>query len=211
MNRPQSTLYITLVEDDTLILSSLSQIIGNSPGFKVTGCFETADDAMENLAEPFPDVLLLDIDLPGTTGIEAIPRFKKLMPHTNIVMLTVNESSDQVFQSLKNGAVGYLLKGNSPTRLLNSIREVSEGGSPMSPSIARKVIGSFQKQNEYNLSDREIEVLQKLCHGSNNSKIAEDLFVSVNTVKAHIKKIYEKMHVHTRAEVVSTAIRKKII
>jgi len=211
MEKNQPHIYVSIIEDDTLILTSLTQLIDNAAGFKVVSSFKTADEALKAFPKPLPDVLLLDIDLPGTSGVEALPQLNKLLPKTNILMLTVNESSDLVFQSLQNGAVGYLLKGNAPSKLLESIREVFNGGSPMSPSIARKVIGSFQNQDPYKLSEREKQVLQKLCNGSNNSKIAEELFVSVNTVKAHIKNIYEKMHVHTRAEVVSKAIKNKMV
>ncbi|NCO63477.1 MAG: response regulator transcription factor [Flavobacteriales bacterium] len=211
MEKNQPHIYVSIIEDDALILTSLTQLIDNASGFKVVSSFKTADEALKTFPKPLPDVLLLDIDLPGTSGVEALPQLNKLLPKTNILMLTVNESSDLVFKSLQNGAVGYLLKGNAPSKLLESIREVFNGGSPMSPSIARKVIGSFQNQDPYQLSDREKQVLQKLCNGSNNSKIAEELFVSVNTVKAHIKNIYEKMHVHTRAEVVSKAIKNKIV
>jgi len=211
MEKNQPHIYVSIIEDDALILTSLTQLIDNASGFKVVSSFKTADEALKTFPKPLPDVLLLYIDLPGTSGVEALPQLNKLLPKTNILMLTVNESSDLVFKSLQNGAVGYLLKGNAPSKLLESIREVFNGGSPMSPSIARKVIGSFQNQDPYQLSDREKQVLQKLCNGSNNSKIAEELFVSVNTVKAHIKNIYEKMHVHTRAEVVSKAIKNKIV
>tara|TARA_R110002072_G_scaffold182067_5_gene338243 strand:+ start:1089 stop:1724 length:636 start_codon:yes stop_codon:yes gene_type:complete len=211
MEKAHSHIYVSIIEDDSLILTSLTQLVDNAPGFKVVSSFQTADDALNGFPKPLPDVLLLDIDLPGTSGLEALPKLNKLLPKTNVLMLTVNDSSDLVFQSLQNGAVGYLLKGNTPSKLLESIKEVFEGGSPMSPSIARKVIGSFQNKDPYKLSDREKQVLQKLCNGSNNSKIAEELFVSVNTVKAHIKNIYEKMHVHSRAEVVAQAIKNKIV
>lgn len=211
MEKAHPHIYVSIIEDDPLILTSLTQLLDHTPGFKVVSSFQTADEALKGFPNPKPDVLLLDIDLPGTTGVEALPQLNKLLPKTNILMLTVNENSDLVFQSLQNGAVGYLLKGNAPSKLPESIREVFNGGSPMSPSIARKVIGSFQNQDPYQLSDREKQVLQKLCNGSNNSKIAEELFVSVNTVKAHIKNIYEKMHVHSRAEVVSKAIKNKMV
>ncbi len=211
MEKAHPHIYVSIIEDDPLILTSLTQLIDSSSGFKVVSSFQTADDALKGFPKPIPDVLLLDIDLPGTSGVDALPKINKLLPKTSILMLTVNESSDLVFQSLQSGAVGYLLKGNTPSKLLENIREVYEGGSPMSPSIARKVIGSFQNQDPYKLSEREKQVLQKLCNGSNNSKIAEELFVSVNTVKAHIKNIYEKMHVHSRAEVVAEALKNKMV
>ncbi|KAA3618225.1 MAG: DNA-binding response regulator [Flavobacterium sp.] len=202
---------VSIVEDDGLIRSSLTQIINNSEGFKVTGAYTSAENAIDGLSENLPDVLLLDIDLPGISGIEALPQLTKLAPDLNIVMLTVHEDSTSVFNSLQSGAVGYLVKSNDPQLILSGIREVYEGGAPMSPSIARKIIDSFRPRSSTPLSEREIEVLEKLCGGANNKKIAEDLFVSTNTVKAHIKNIYKKLHVHNRAEAVSTAIRKKLI
>lgn len=211
MAKQDSHIYVSIIEDDLLILTSITQLINNASGFEVVSSFQSADDAIKDFPKPYPDVLLLDINLPGTSGVDALFKLKKLLPHTSILMLTINENSDLVFKSLQNGAVGFLLKSNSPSKLLEHIQDVYEGGSPMSPSIARKVIGSFQNKDNYNLSEREIQVLQKLCKGSNNSKIAEELFVSVNTIKAHIKNIYEKMHVHSRAEVVAKAMKKKIV
>lgn len=211
MEKAKPHIYVSIIEDDPLILMSLTQLIDGAPGFKVVSNFQDADMALKAFPDPLPDVLLLDIDLPGISGVEALPELNKILPQTSIMMLTVNESSDLVFQSLQNGAVGYLLKGNTPSKLLESIREVYQGGSPMSPSIARKVTGSFQNKDPYKLSDREKQVLQKLCSGSNNRTVANELFISVNTVKAHIKNIYEKMHVHSRAEMVARALKNKIV
>lgn len=204
-------IHVYIVEDDALIRSSLQQIINNSDGFTVSGSFTTAEEAIDALAVDEPDVLLLDIDLPGISGIEAIPILTKLRPELNIVMLTVHEESHTVFTSLEKGAVGYLIKSNNPGLILDGIREVYSGGAPMSPSIARQIINSFKPQTGNHLSERETEVLQKLCSGANNKKIAEDLFVSANTIKAHIKSIYRKLHVHSRAEAVSKAIKKRLI
>ena len=199
---------ICIVEDDALILKSLQQVLRNAEGFSVTGTFFSAEAALENLKDHHPDVLLLDIDLPGISGIDAISKLKKLQPELNIVMLTVHEESQLVFSALHNGAVGYLVKGSNSKYLLQGIREVFEGGAPMSPSIARQVIASFKPQTETILSNREMEVLQKLSNGTNNKQIAEDLFVSTNTIKAHIKNIYKKLHVNSRAEAVSKAMKK---
>ncbi|HIB48550.1 MAG TPA: response regulator transcription factor [Flavobacteriaceae bacterium] len=199
---------ICIVEDDALILKSLQQVLNNAEGFQVTGTFFSAEAALEILKDHCPDVLLLDIDLPGISGIEAISKLKHLQPELNIVMLTVHEESELVFSALRNGAVGYLVKGSSSKFLLQGIQDVYEGGAPMSPSIARQVIASFTPQTEHVLSDRELEVLEKLSSGTNNRQIAEDLFVSTNTVKAHIKNIYKKLHVNSRAEAVSKAIKK---
>lgn len=202
---------ICIVEDDALILRSLKQVLNNDESYLVTCTFGSAEAALEDLKEQQPDVLLLDIDLPGISGIEAISKLKKLQPELNIVMLTVHEETNLVFSALRNGAVGYLVKGSNSKYLLQGIREVFEGGSPMSPSIARQVIKSFTPNLTTNLSERELEVLLKLSNGTNNKQIAEDLFVSTNTIKAHIKNIYKKLHVNSRAEAVSKAMKKRWI
>ncbi|MEZ4858700.1 MAG: response regulator transcription factor [Flavobacteriaceae bacterium] len=207
----QTQIHVFIVEDDNLIRSSLHQLIDASQGFKVAGSFITAEEALIAMDEITPDVLLLDIDLPGISGINAIPLFVKKQPELNIVMLTVHEESYSVFTSLEKGAVGYLLKTNNPSLILEGISEVYNGGAPMSPSIARQIISSFKPDVNNQLSEREMEVLQKLCSGANNKKIAEDLFVSTNTIKAHIKNIYKKLHVNSRAEAVSKAIKKRLL
>ncbi|MCB0456517.1 MAG: response regulator transcription factor [Flavobacteriaceae bacterium] len=207
----QTQIHVFIVEDDNLIRSSLHQLIDASKGFKVAGSFITAEEALGALDNITPDVLLLDIDLPGISGINAIPLFAQKQPDLNIVMLTVHEESQSIFSSLEKGAVGYLLKSNNPNLILEGIIEVYNGGAPMSPSIARQIITYFKPTSKNELSDREMEVLQKLCSGANNKKIAEDLFVSPNTIKAHIKNIYKKLHVTTRAEAVSKALKKRIL
>lgn len=203
--------YVALIEDDKLILNMLVQLIDASENMKVSWAHSTAELALNETLDIDPDVILVDIDLPGISGIEALPKLKIKFSQSNMVMLTVNENSDMVLESLKLGAVGYLLKEKAAQHLEKSIEEVCSGGAPMSPSIARNLISSFQQTNEQLLTERELEVLQKLCNGSNNQNIAEELFISVNTVKAHIKNVYEKLHVHNRAEVVSAAIKKKLI
>ncbi|MEM0518668.1 response regulator transcription factor [Aequorivita flava] len=204
----QPTIKICIIEDDALILKSLQQVLNNADGFKVIGTYFSAEAALENFSENYPDVLLLDIDLPGISGIEAIAKLKKIQPDLNIVMLTIHEESEHVFSALRQGAVGYLVKGNHSKLLLDGIREVFEGGAPMSPSIAREVITSFKPSYETILSERELEVLEKLSNGTNNSQIADELFVSVNTIKAHVKNIYKKLHVNSRAEAVKKGFRK---
>jgi len=202
---------VAIVEDDTLILSSLQQIIHNSDGFQVVNCYTHAEEAIEAVKSTALDVLLLDVDLPGISGVKALPELIKNQPSLNIIMLTIHEESELVFASLEKGAVGYLLKSNNPNLILQGIREVFEGGSPMSPPIARKIIASFQPNKDNQLTPRELEILQELSNGANNKRIAETLFISTNTVKAHIKNIYKKMQVHSRAEAVSIAIKKRMI
>ncbi len=209
--KTNSVIKVSIVEDDTLILSSLRQIIHSSEGFTVASCYTNAEEAIVEIENIKPDVLLLDIDLPGISGVNALPKLKKNLPNLNIVMLTIHEESELVFSSLEKGAVGYLLKSSNPNLILQGIREVYHGGSPMSPSIARKIITSFQPEKDNLLTKRELEILQELSNGANNKKIAEDLFISTNTVKAHIKNIYKKLYVHSRAEAVSKAIKKRMI
>lgn len=202
---------IYIIEDDTTILESFKSIIETETGFKYSGGANTAEEGIEELNHIIPDVLLLDITLPKMSGLEAIPLIKKLQPDLNILMLTVHEDTDTVFSALRNGAVGYLLKGYSIQSIFSGIKEVINGGAPISPSIARSIINTFRVENIPVLSAREMQVLERLGNGSNNSQIAKELFVSTNTIKAHVKSIYKKMHVHTRVEAVKTALKKGLI
>ncbi|MEM6724018.1 MAG: response regulator transcription factor [Bacteroidota bacterium] len=209
MTSPSTIIQVGIVEDDRLILQTLKQLLNLQPDLHVVQTHDSVEGLLEqdfNL-----DVLLLDIDLPGMSGIEAIPHFLEKQPKLNILMLTVHEETQLVFEALKTGAVGYLLKSSKSERIAQNVREVFEGGAPMSPTIARKVIGSFRPVQETILTERETEVLQRLAKGANNKQIAEDLFVSRNTVKAHVKNIYHKLQVHSRAEAVSKALKKRII
>lgn len=207
----QNSIKVGLVEDDQEIRQLLSFLINSSPGFSCVHAYENCEKALPAFEADPPDLILMDIDLPGMTGIEGVRILKEKMPKVNIVMLTVHEDDDAVFDSLCAGAVGYLVKGLPPVKLLDAIKDTHEGGAPMSPAIARKVIGTFRPGIASPLSDREAEVLQMLCDGENYKTIADRLFVSSNTVKAHIKNIYTKLNVNTRAEVVSKAIRQRLI
>ncbi len=207
----QNSIKVGLVEDDQEIRQLMSFLINSSPGFSCVHAYESCEKALPAFEADPPDLILMDIDLPGMSGIEGVRILKEKMPKTNIVMLTVHEDDDAVFDSLCAGAVGYLVKGLPPVKLLEAIKDTHEGGAPMSPAIARKVIGTFKPGITSPLSDRELEVLQMLCDGENYKTIADRLFVSSNTVKAHIKNIYTKLNVNTRAEVVSKAIRQRLI
>jgi DNA-binding NarL/FixJ family response regulator len=153
----------------------------------------------------------MDIDLPGMSGISCVRRLKEKMPDLDIIMLTIKEDDESVFESLCAGASGYLIKETPPVELLAAIKEAREGGAPMSAHIARKIVKSFHKTRNSPLSSRETEVLRMLCKGDNYKAIAEALFVSNNTIKAHIKNIYKKLHVHSRAEAVSKALKDRLI
>lgn len=202
---------IFIIEDDPIILESLKSIIETEPEFKYCGGCNSAEEGIATLENIHPDVLLLDISLPGMNGLSAIPIINDLQPDLNILILTVHEDTDTVFSALRNGAVGYLLKGYSMQSVFNGIKEVINGGAPISPSIARSIIDTFRVENIPVLSTREMQVLQKLGNGSNNSQIAKELYVSTNTIKAHVKSIYKKLHVHTRVGAVKTALRKGLI
>ncbi|MEM6344212.1 MAG: response regulator transcription factor [Bacteroidota bacterium] len=208
----QRPIYIAIVEDDPEIRQLLTLILNGSPGFSCSHSYPDAESALAGLTHEPPDVVLMDIQLPGMSGIECTQQLRELHPKLDIIMLTVQEENDDIFDSLCAGATGYLVKETPPTKLLAAIEEAKAGGSPMSPRIARRVIGSFhQSPVKSPLSARETEVLGLLCEGRNYRQIADQLFVSTNTVKAHIKHIYEKLHVHNRAEAVRKAMQDKLV
>jgi DNA-binding NarL/FixJ family response regulator len=156
-------------------------------------------------------VILLDIELPGTNGIQAIPKLKKILPHAYILILTVYESEKTIFEALASGASGYLTKNTPASKIVESIREVKEGGGPMSVNIARMVIRSFQKNQESPLSKRETQILEQVAEGKSRSQIAKDLFIDLETVRSHIKNIYLKLDVNSRADAIKTAKENKLI
>lgn len=202
---------VAIVEDDSEIRKLLSLIIDSSPGFECKQAYPNCEEALRNIPLDPPNVVLMDIDLPKLSGIHGVRNLKEKLPQTDFLMLTIKEDDNSIFESLNSGATGYLLKDIPPADLLNSIREVVSGGSPMSPDIARKILSSFHKVSESPLSDRETEVLQKLCNGDNYKTIADAIFISGNTVRAHIKNIYKKLHVNSRAEAVSKAIKDRLL
>ncbi len=202
---------VMIVEDDHEIRQTLALIIKGTAGFHCQHTFDNAEDAVAALPNILVDVLLLDIELPGMSGITALPKIKAIKPELDCLMLTIRQDDESIFNAISAGATGYLLKDTAPTEILKSIREVQVGGAPMSMQIARRVVGSFQKLSASPLSDRETEILRLLSEGLNYRLIAEQIFLSPHTVKTHIKNIYSKLHVHTRAEAVKKAIRDKLI
>ncbi|MCB0835270.1 MAG: response regulator transcription factor [Bacteroidetes bacterium] len=206
-----SLIHTALVEDDHEIRQLLKLIIDGSPGFTCNLAFEDAESAIEGIPRYRPDIVLMDIDLPGMSGISCVRELKNTMPDLDIIMLTIKEDDESVFESLCAGASGYLVKETPPVELLAAIQEAHQGGAPMSAHIARKIVSSFHAVRKSPLSSRETEVLRMLCKGDNYKSIAEAIFVSTNTVKAHIKNIYKKLHVHTRAEAVSKALKDRLI
>jgi len=209
---------VALVEDNHTIREGLAALINGTAGYKCIGSYYDCETFLAELEKINPDVVLMDIALPGISGIEGVKIAMEKKQDLSVLMLTIYEDSDKVFDALCAGACGYLVKNTPPSRLLEAIKEVSEGGSPMSSRIARQVINTFKKDNisakeksGYNLSTREKEVLNLLAEGSNYQGIANDLFISLDTVRHHIRNIYKKLHVHSRSEAVAKAIRKKLI
>ena len=194
-----------LVEDDDIIRKTLIELLEEAEGFRCIGAYQNAEDALEDIPRKFPDIVLMDINLPGMNGIECTYRLIAKIPGLLIVMLTVYEDAGKIFQSLQAGAVGYLLKLSKPEEILAALKEVASGGSPMSPQIARKVVQSFhreRKDKNEGLSPREEQVLELLAKGYLYKEIASELSISNDTVHNHIRKIYEKLQVHSRTEAV---------
>jgi DNA-binding NarL/FixJ family response regulator len=206
------TISVSLIEDDAELRESIVRYIGGAPGFRCVSAYATAEEALEHLPHDRPAVVLMDINLPQMSGIACVRRLKGLAPSILVVMLTVYEDSEQIFQALAAGACGYLVKRVEPARLLEAIQEVHRGGSPMSSHIARKVVQSFQgtgpRLAEEKLSHREQEVLNLLVKGYAYKQIAEQMSISMDTVRTYIRRIYEKLHVHSRSEVMTRLLHK---
>ena len=205
---------VSIVEDDAKLRETLVRYFAGQAGFRCLKAYPNAEAALADLPQQPPDVVLMDIHLPGMSGIECVSRLRQAAPSLKIIMLTVFEESEQVFKALSAGAFGYLVKSNRPARILEAIREVHGGGSPMSGHIARKVVQSFQAQAAVRaetdtLTARELEVLQGLSRGHPYKGIASELGISLSTVRTYIQRIYEKLHVHSQTEAVMKFARKQ--
>ncbi|MGO9204429.1 MAG: response regulator [Limisphaerales bacterium] len=204
---------VSIVEDNEQLRGTLARVIGRAEGFRCVSHYGTAEAALEGLPKDRPEVVLMDINLPGMNGVDCVRQLKPLLPAIQVLMLTVYEDTDTIFNALAAGASGYLLKRTKSAELLEAIREVHRGGSPMTTHIARKVIQSFQstgpsaKPTE-NLSEREQEVLDCLSHGFLYKEIAQKLGISYETVHTYIRRIYEKLQVRTRTEAVAKFLRR---
>ena len=204
---------IAIVEDLDVVRNGLKDFISLSTDFLVVGTFKTGEEALEHLPEIKPDIVIMDINLPGMNGIECIRQVKDKSPGTQFMMFTVYENDDKVFEALKAGASGYLLKNTGLLHIAESIKELHEGGSPMSANIARKMVNLFRDNDKKNpfldlLSNREKEILQLLAKGLLYKEIAEQLGITTGTVRIHIHKIYEKLHVQNRTEAINKAFGK---
>jgi RNA polymerase sigma factor (sigma-70 family) len=197
---------VAIVEDDTPVRESLSVLVAGTGQFRHVGSYPNAEVALKELQQTKTDVVLMDIHLPKMSGIECVARLKQLQPAVQVLMLTAYGENDEIFQSLQNGASGYLLKKTSPAEILEAIVDVHSGGSPMSNSIARKVVQHFQKKPANNdtekLTPREHEILELLAKGYHYKEIAGELSISVMTVRVHLRHIYEKLQVRSRTEAV---------
>ncbi|MBN1300788.1 MAG: response regulator transcription factor [Melioribacteraceae bacterium] len=209
---------VSIVEDNNTIREGLAALIRGTQDYMCVGVYVDCESFLSELTTKKTDVVLMDIRLPGMNGIEGVKKAKLIDPDINILMLTIYEESNVVFEALCAGACGYLVKKTPPSRLLEAIKDAYDGGSPMSSHIARQVITLFQKNvsinvknEEYDLSEREKEVLNLLAEGNNYQEIADSLFISVDTVRHHIRNIYKKLHVHSQSEAVAKAIRKGLI
>jgi len=196
---------VAIVEDDSRIRESLSLLLEGVDGFRCVGSHGSAEEALSDLPRERPDVVLMDINLPNMSGIECVAKLKARLPAVQILMLTVYDDSDLIFRALTEGASGYIVKRTAPDKLLEAIREAHQGGSPMSPHIARKVVQYFHqlgpaRHDTETLTDREREVLEQLAKGYLYKEIAESLGIGVETVRRHLTNIYGKLHVHTRTE-----------
>lgn len=210
---------VVIFEDRKLVREAFEAILNGTPGLTCSGSFANADDLLHHIRRSNPDVVLMDIEMPGISGIEATQKIHEHFPDIKILIQTVFDDDEKVFRAICAGASGYIMKDNTPARLVEAISEVYNGGAPMSPVIASKVLQLFQKfapastkeQEEFNLSKREKEILALMVEGFSFKSIAEKNFISYETVRTHVKKIYQKLHVATMTDAVVKAIRHGLI
>ena len=202
---------IVIVEDDDVIRGSFVSLLNDNERFICIADYDNCEEAIKRLAMDEPDIILMDIGLPGISGIEGIKRIKNIRPNIDILTVTVHDEGEIVFNALCAGATGYLTKNISPQRLIGAIDEVRNGGAPMSTNIARLVIRSFQRNTDSPLTSRETEVLQHLSRGKSYTMIADDLYINKETVRTHIKNIYQKLNVHSKAAAIEKAMKDRLI
>jgi len=205
---------LSIVEDLDEVREGLKQFISLSPEFKVLDTFKTGEEAVYTIPKLKPDIVIMDISLPGMNGIDCIRQIKNKVPQTQFMMFTVYENDEKVFEALKAGASGYLLKNTGLVQLIEALKELHNGGSPMSANIARKLVTVFREKEKASipveaLSNRENEILQLLSKGLLYKEIADQLSISVSTVRQHIHNIYEKLHVQNRTEAINKAFKRK--
>jgi DNA-binding NarL/FixJ family response regulator len=202
---------VMIVEDDQEIRNSFTLIVNSSQKFMVVNAYGTAEEAMANLNRDKPEIVLMDIELPGVNGIHGTKAIKDKSPHTDIIMVSVYEDSELVFEALKAGASGYITKSANYMELLSALEEIVKGGAPMSSRIARMVIDNFHVNPNSPLTKRETEILQLISEGKTYTQISEELFISKETAKTHIKNIYSKLQVNSKSEAIAKANLEKLI
>jgi DNA-binding NarL/FixJ family response regulator len=203
---------VSIVDDEKKLCQSIASFLNSSQGFRCVSMYGNAEAALKHLPLDLPDVVLMDINMAGINGIECVKRLKGLIPQAQILMFTIYEDAEQIFKALAAGATGYLLKRREPEELLQALRDVHAGGSPMSNSIARKVVASFQKADQAGekqnlLTAREQKVLDLLTQGLAYKQIGDEMGISINTIRTHLRHIYEKLHVQSRTEAVAKYLR----
>ena len=208
---------VAIFEDNRSLLEGLAAMIGGTSGFVCVGAFPNCNNLLKNITQHKPDVVLMDIELPGINGIEGVGMIKEEFPEIKILMQTIFDDDEKIFNSICAGAEGYILKHTSPADIMEAIKEIYEGGSPMTPSIANRVLKMVKvrpepgRKESFDLSIREKEILTCLVKGMSYKMIADTCFISIETVNVHIKNIYRKLHVHSKSEAVVKAIRGRII
>lgn len=216
MNEISAMIKVLLYEDNPQLREGLTMLIDGSEGFTVLAAYKNCDHVKDEIEAWKPDVVLMDIDMPGTNGVEGLKQIRETDLQVKVLMLTVFDDNKNVFDAIRHGANGYILKKTSPAKLLEYIQEAASGGAPMTASIATQVLKMFSQLNipqgeDYNLSDREKQVLQLLMEGYSYKMIASEMFIAIDTVRSHIKKIYEKLHVNSKSEAVAKAFKDRIV
>jgi DNA-binding NarL/FixJ family response regulator len=207
---------VAIIEDCRPIRDGLTQLIDGSDGYHVTGGFRSMEEALPQVAFDLPDVVLVDIGLPGISGIEGIRQLRLRHPQLHLLVLTVYGDDERIFNAICAGACGYLLKKTAPARLLESLAEVAAGGAPMSPEVARRVVELFRtvrppERADHHLTPHEVKLLQLLVNGRNRKSAAVELGVTVHAISFHLRQIYEKLQVHSRSEAVAKALRERLV
>lgn len=207
---------VAIVEDQREIRECLALLVNGTDGYTCSGSYRSMEEAIEKIPRQVPDVLLSDIGLPGMSGIDGVRRLKELYPNLLVLMLTVYDDDERIFDAMCAGACGYLLKKTPPARLIASLQEVVDGGAPMSPEVARRVIALFREirppdRAEYHLTPHETRLLKLFVEGHNYKTAAVELKVSVNTINFHVRSIYDKLQVHSRSEAVAKALLNRLV
>lgn len=202
---------IVLVEDDLIIREAFTTLINQSDDFHIVNAWSNAEDAIKNIGYDEADIYLMDIELPGINGVDAISKIKQIRASAKVMVISVYENDNMVFKALCEGASGYLTKNIPSSTLIDSLKELENGGAPMSTNIARMVVSSFHRNRKSPLTSRELEVLELLASGKSYSTIANNLFVDKETIRSHIKNIYFKLEVHSKAEAIEKARKNKFI